>query len=208
MQAGERARRRVAAQDQLVVRVADARDLQLQVVLVGPEPGHVGVGLRLARDRPRHRLGLLHRVVHRFQAQAALEQRVRVVGHVAGGEDRRIAGAPEGVDHDAVVDREPGVPRQLVVRRRADPDHREVGREGPPVGADHPLARGHRPRAPRRRHRSRSRRRAGHARRRRRRTPAPPRPGSSPAPALRSRRRRSRACAGSRRPRGRCSRRR
>ena len=88
----------VAAQDQLVVRVADARDLELEVVLVGPEPGHLGIGLRPARDRLGDRLGLGHGVVHRFEPQAAPEQRIGVIGQVARGEDQGIAGAAAVVD--------------------------------------------------------------------------------------------------------------
>ena len=47
--------------------------------------------------------------------------------------------SPESIDHDAVLDLEPGISRQIVVRHGANADHREVGGEGPTVGADDAL---------------------------------------------------------------------
>jgi hypothetical protein len=46
----ERPRRRIAARDPLVDAMREARDHQLQVVLVAPEPGQFIVGLRLAGE--------------------------------------------------------------------------------------------------------------------------------------------------------------
>ena len=46
----ERARRRIAAHDPLVDAMREARDHQLQIALIAPEPGQFIVGLGLADE--------------------------------------------------------------------------------------------------------------------------------------------------------------
>ena len=46
--------------------------------------------------------------------------------HIAGGEDRRMAGAPLAVDHDAGLDRQPGAARQFEIQLDADPHHHQI----------------------------------------------------------------------------------
>ena len=68
MEHGEFARRRIAAQHDLVARPRQARDLQLQVVLVRPEPRHLAIGLSACPTIASARmLGLVDGVLHAFQ---------------------------------------------------------------------------------------------------------------------------------------------
>src|SRR4029077_18865227 len=82
-----------------------AGELDVEVVLVGPEPRHLGVRpLGLAQDRLADMDALVLRVLPGFEPDAAADQRVGMAGRVAGGEDRRVAGAAVGVDRDALFD--------------------------------------------------------------------------------------------------------
>jgi hypothetical protein len=117
---------RVAARHHLVEAGAEAGHLQLDVVLVGPEPGRGGEGAFAAEQRHGRRPGLLHGVLHRFEAaQAAVGQAPR--GAVAGGDDGRVRGPAAGIDHDAVDDFQSGILRQFGVRDHADADQQQVG---------------------------------------------------------------------------------
>ena len=62
-----------------------------------------------------------------------------MVGAVADGVDVRVAGAGVLVHDDAVAAAQPGVRGQLHVRRDADADHGQVGRDALAVGARHGL---------------------------------------------------------------------
>ena len=126
---GEAAPRRIAAQHDLVIARRQSRDLQLQVVLVGPEPRHLGVRHGRAEQRRGGNLGLMNRVRHGFEPHAALEQGVRMVRAVAGREDVRIGRARELVDDDAVAAGQPGGGGELDVGHDADADDHDVARE-------------------------------------------------------------------------------
>ena len=60
-----------------------------------------------------------------------------MVGAVAGGIDRGIAGAAVLVNHDAVVAGQPRIARELGGRNGADADDDEVRSMNAAVGADH-----------------------------------------------------------------------
>ena len=67
MEDGEFARGRIAALDERVRRPRQAGDLQFEVILVRPEPGHFAVGPGLACHRQGGMLGLVYGVLHAFQ---------------------------------------------------------------------------------------------------------------------------------------------
>ena len=116
-----------AAPDQLVPAFRRPRSLQIDVVLVGPEPRQLGIGLGAAGHHLGDRDRLVLGVLPSLQPDAAAEQRIEVTGDVAGGKDMRIAGAAMCVDQNAVIDREIGLHRQLAVRHGADADENCVG---------------------------------------------------------------------------------
>ena len=56
---------------QLKARYSETRDLELDVVLIRPEPGHLVIDRALSTQVGRHHLGLGHGVVHRLQPHTA-----------------------------------------------------------------------------------------------------------------------------------------
>src|SRR5689334_11142010 len=72
----ERRAAQLAAYDDLVPRQAGADVLQVQVVLVGPEPGHLGVWGRAAGHRPARREPLALRGLEVLDPNPGLEQRM------------------------------------------------------------------------------------------------------------------------------------
>ena len=119
--------------------LAQADHLQLEIELVGPEPGDGLVGLGLAHDRGRGRARVLHGVRYRFQPQPPAEKNVVVMRAVADGEDRGVGGAGVGIDDDAVVDGKAGGLRELGVGHDADADDHEIGRQPLTVREHHDL---------------------------------------------------------------------
>src|SRR5205823_11527328 len=80
--------------------------LQLQIILIGPEPGHFVVDSRFAEDRERRRLALAERIRHGLEPKASAIEQARVIAAVADGEDVRVGGAGEFIDDDAVLGRQ------------------------------------------------------------------------------------------------------
>ena len=74
------------------------------------------------------------RVVPVLHAQVPPEQRVEGAGNVPGGEHVGVGGAQPGVDHDPVVDVEPGGLGERGAGRGADRDQDQVGEQRAPVG--------------------------------------------------------------------------
>ncbi|MCZ7562127.1 MAG: hypothetical protein M5U30_20600 [Burkholderiaceae bacterium] len=101
--------------------------------------GHVAPG------HAPHRVG----VVFVLEAQAAIQDRAVEAGDVARGKDVRIAGAQVLVDHDAVVDGQPGRLREFDRRKDPDARHHRIGRHLGRAGRQHdacalPAQAGHR----------------------------------------------------------------
>ncbi len=113
----EPAGRDVAERDRIVVMLRQADDLQLHLVLVGPEPRHRRVGLGVAHDRVGDGLALVDGVLHGFEPHQPLRHRMRKRRAVADGVDVGIGGAQMRVDHDAAVARKSRRLRQIVIRR-------------------------------------------------------------------------------------------
>src|SRR5690606_9795993 len=106
-----------------------AADLQIDTVLVGPEPRHgivdrLYAGHGLADGDP-----VILRMTPGFEAESSLEQRVRERGDVAGREDSLCARSAVLVDENTVVDGDPGRRRDLVVARHADAGDDAIGQE-------------------------------------------------------------------------------
>ena len=62
-----------------------------------------------------------------FEPQAAADQVVMLAGAVADGVDRRVVGAALRIDHDPVLDRQPGFAGKLDIGHRACANDDEVG---------------------------------------------------------------------------------
>ena len=113
-----------------VARTRFARGLEVDPVLVRPEPRNLVERLAVARSSSRATaIGVAPCVLPVLVADIAAGPRIESPRHVARGEDaldRRLA---ELVDDDAVVDDEAGVFGQLGVGSHADPDDDEIGRD-------------------------------------------------------------------------------
>src|SRR5262245_35544127 len=124
---GETAARGIAADDRLGPAGGQPEDLEIDVVLVRPEPGQLVVARVLAERCLGGDDRLVLRVRPRLEAHTSIETREWRVGAVAGGEDFRVGRAALLVHDDAVVDDEPRVTRERDVRLEADADHYRVG---------------------------------------------------------------------------------
>ena len=117
----------------------EAGVLEVLVVLIGPEPGHVTIRLTLAKHAERRGPPVFDGVLPVLHAKSAPEDGMQVIGHVAGGEDALHVRPAELVHCHAVVELD---------ARRAQPvddwfhpqaEHGEVAVEALPVGGHHPL---------------------------------------------------------------------
>src|SRR6266851_4978338 len=99
---------RVAADDRQVVTRGDTRNLQLQIALVAPEPWHLFIGFRPAGEAGGDTPRLIDGVLHGFEANATGGEGRREISAIADRRDRGVAGGQVLVDHDTVVDGEPG----------------------------------------------------------------------------------------------------
>ena len=119
----------------VVGRPRQARDLQLQIILVRPEPGHFAIGLGPAQPSPaRHAWPGRWRSA-RIPAGSRSPSRPIMARAVAGREDRGIAGHGIAVHHDAVLAGQPGSGGQLVIGQHADAHQHDVGRHTLAAGA-------------------------------------------------------------------------
>jgi hypothetical protein len=133
--AAEGPRGGVAAQDDLVVACRQADDLQLEVVLVGPEPWQLVVDDLAAAQVRRRGLRLFERVVDGLEPDAASVTQARLAGAVADRIDVRVASPAVFIDGDAVVAGNPRFLGQLDIGQDPDPDDDEIGRVYRTVGA-------------------------------------------------------------------------
>ena len=129
MEDGEGAAGRIAAHQLAVGVEGHARNLQLDVILVGPEPRHFGRRGRAADDGAGRLLGLLQGVGHALQpVHDAAVDRDRPPRHIADGVDVRVAGAGGLIDHYAVFARQSRRARQSLAGEGADADQHRVRR--------------------------------------------------------------------------------
>jgi len=118
--------------------LGDAHVLQLLVELVAPEGVHIVVGTAAIEDRGRGGLPLPVGVVPVLHPDAA-EDRVHVVGDVAGRVDARQAGPAVLVDFDAVGRRSTRRFEEVDVGLDADPGDDQVAVQLPPCRCQDPL---------------------------------------------------------------------
>ena len=131
----EAAGRRVAAQHRRVMPDRQAHRLQLEIELVGPEPGHRLIRLRIAGDRlgdgPGHVVGVLDG----FHAdRRAVGKAVGMGGAITDRIDVRQAGAAMRIDLDTVADPRARSLQGCHGRHDADADDHDVGRQRLPIG--------------------------------------------------------------------------
>ncbi len=121
---GMRAFAGAGAQKGFVVAEVEAGDLQLHVILIGPEPRLRVIGRVTAGDDRSGGFSLVDGILHRFESYPPILPGLH--GAIAGGKDRRVRGAGELVDEDAVRNVKTGFLGQLVVRHDADADDGEI----------------------------------------------------------------------------------
>src|ERR1700674_3355674 len=85
------------------VTLGKSGDLQLGIVLIGPEPRHRIVALRLAENRRRPRLCLIDRVLHALEPQESIVAPAGKPRTVADGVDAGSIGAGKCVDQNSVA---------------------------------------------------------------------------------------------------------
>src|SRR5688572_214544 len=122
----EGARRGIAAQDHPVIVLREPDDLQLQLVLVRPEPRRLVMRNGFPAEVRGCGLRLLEGVVHRLEADAPAVALARVAAAVADGVNVRVARAAVLVHRDAVVALESRGLGERAVRHEADADDHEV----------------------------------------------------------------------------------
>src|SRR5262245_46864220 len=99
-------------------------DLQLDIVLVRPEPGRGVVVFGNSEHGTCRMLALIDGVLHGFEPRAlAAVWKVRTVAH---GKDIGRRGAGLAVDSDAVINAKSRALRQIIVRQDADTDDRDI----------------------------------------------------------------------------------
>ena len=137
MEDGEFARRRDRrAATSLVGRPRQTRDLQLEIVLVRPEPGHFAIGASACRASPSAACLAWSMAFCTHSRRSAMPSRPMMPGAVAGGEDRGIAGARRS-RRRRCRPRSAGRPRapSSIVGNDADADQHEIGGIGLAAGA-------------------------------------------------------------------------
>src|SRR6516162_4857523 len=112
---GKSRRGAVADNFGVVVAVGEARHLQLDLVLVRPEPGHRIIRLRCPQDAGGGGLSLIDGVLHALQAQLPPEAPARETGAVPDRVDVWRRGACERVDQNADAAGEPGAAGKVVI---------------------------------------------------------------------------------------------
>src|ERR1700730_19139339 len=99
---------RVAADDRLVMTRGDPRNLQLQIALVAPEPGHLFINFRPASETGGDTPRLIDGVLYGVEPEATGGEGRREIGAIADRRDVRIVGGEVSVDHNTIIDGEPG----------------------------------------------------------------------------------------------------
>src|ERR1700676_8018 len=92
----------IAAGDDAIVAVGNARHLQFDIELIGPEPWQGAVAFFLAGDGGGDALRLVGGVLDGFETEAGMRKSAGMLGTIADGEDMVVAGLQMFVDGDAV----------------------------------------------------------------------------------------------------------
>ena len=124
----------ITANDRLCVACRNAGNLQLQIALIAPEPGHLFVGLLPSGEPGGDAAPLVDGILHQFEANAAGCERGRKTRAVADRQDRRVAGSQIAVDDDAVIHGEPSFVGELAIGDYPDANEDEIGGQTAAIG--------------------------------------------------------------------------
>ena len=133
MEDREFARSRIAAQHGNILGVHQPRDLQLEIILIGPEPGHFAIRIGAVQHGQSRVLGLIDGVLNRFQTHARSGP-AGVIGAIARRIYVGVGGAGEFVDDDAVVAGKPRLFGNFRIGNDADAGDNEIGRYAACIG--------------------------------------------------------------------------
>ncbi|MNT53366.1 hypothetical protein D3C72_1904510 [compost metagenome] len=112
--------------------------MQLEVALIGPEPGQRTVRRRFAHQTCSHGAGLVNGVLHRFKAgMFFIVLQAREIRDIAQSGNPWVRGEQVGIHLDAVLDGQACFCRQLRIGDHADAKHHQVGGQGAAVGGLH-----------------------------------------------------------------------
>src|SRR5829696_836054 len=128
-----------APHDELVPLRVEPGVLEVVLVLIGPEPGDLIIGLISVQHVPGRGRTLLERVLPVLHAYPPLEHRMVVVGYVTRRVDAFHARPEILVDHDTVVDPGAGVSEEVRYRLDAEANHDEVALDAAPARGRDPL---------------------------------------------------------------------
>ena len=128
-----------AADHHLIHRVMRPGILQVDVVLIRPEPVNCVVGLSCAEHAPRRRGSLLHRILPVLDAHPSLKDGMEVIGDVACRVDARRGRPTEFVHDDPVVHLYPGFRGKVCHWLNADAHNGEITIDAASARCDDPL---------------------------------------------------------------------
>src|SRR5215216_4399104 len=128
-----------ASHNELIPLLVEPGVLEVEVILIRPEPGDIIIGFVLTQHVPGRGRTLIQRVLPVLHADPPLEHRVVVVGHVTRRVDPLHARPAKFIDHDAVVDVRAGVCEQLRDRLDAEAHHDKVALNSAPALGHDPL---------------------------------------------------------------------
>src|SRR5690606_11952015 len=120
------------AGDHAVISGVESCDLQLDVVLVGPEPWPRFIGPCRTEHVFGHDFRLIYGIADAFKPDPPAL--MREGGTVPRGPDRGVGTAAKGIGADAVVDAQSSLFGKAGQRRNADADNDEIDRQGAAVG--------------------------------------------------------------------------
>src|SRR5579864_348806 len=98
----------LAAPNDPIPTIGRASHLQIDLVLIGPEPRYFGKGVGAAGDHFGDGDALILCILPRLEADMSAQQRVEMSRNVASRENRGVAGPTKRVDDDAVANLEAG----------------------------------------------------------------------------------------------------
>src|SRR5690606_22540580 len=119
----------------LVKTLGQASNLQLQIILIGPEPGQGAIGFEFTANGVGGNAGLIGVVSHRLNAQLNVGDGVVVVGAITGAQDIVIIGTGELIHYQAIVHFEASLLGQLNIGNHANTYNHQIGRDNLTVGS-------------------------------------------------------------------------
>src|SRR6266478_223675 len=116
-----------------------ARILDIAIVLIGPEPVYITVGLALAEHAASRRTPLVDGILPVLDANEASKDGVIVIRHIPSGIDSFHLRLAVLVDDDAILDLHIGACQNISNGLYPDADHDEITVEPPATAGHHTL---------------------------------------------------------------------